>query len=291
MDGVITNQELTPADQPGQSTLTVTGEDLRKVMDLQAFDGLPFPATPPNLRVVAILAKYAMFGMVPMVIPPIAMDIPIPTMRIPAQQGTDLDYVLRLAAENGYVFNVEPGPMPGTNTAYWGPQIKIGVPQPALNLDMDAHRNVEALSFRFNSTQGELPVVMVHNPLTKTPVAVPIPKINPLQPPLGVLPPPATKISLLKSTAKLSIPQALNEGLKRSAESMDAVSASGSLDVSKYGRLLKSRGLVGVRGASAAFNGLYYVRSVTTTIKRGECKQSFELTRNGLLSTTPVVRV
>jgi hypothetical protein len=72
---------------------------------------------------------------------------------------------------------------------------------------------------------------------------------------------------------------------------MDCVTASGSLDVSRYGRLLRARGLVGVRGASAPFNGLYYVRSVTTTIKRGECKQSFELTRNGLLPTITAVKV
>jgi hypothetical protein len=289
MDGVITNQEVSSGDQPGQATLTVTGEDLGKLMDLQAFDGLPFPASPPNVRVTAILSKYAVFGIVPLVIPPIALDVPIPTMRIPAQQGTDLAYVLELAGEAGYVFHVEPGPIPGSSTAYWGPQIKVGIPQPALNVDMDAYRNVDSLNFRFNSSATELPVVMIHNALTKVPVAIPIPKINPLQPPLGLVPPPVTRVSLLKATAKLSIPQALGAGLKAAGESMEAVTASGSLDVARYGRLLKARGLVGVRGAGVAFDGLYYVRSVTTTIGRGECKQSFELTRNGLISTVPLV--
>ena len=56
-------------------------------------------------------------------------------------------------------------------------------------------------------------------------------------------------------------------------------------------RLLTARGLVGVRGAGLAFDGLYYVDSVTTTIKRGSCKQSFRLTRNGLVSITPLVPV
>lgn len=291
MDGVITNQEVSSGDQPGRSTLTVTGEDLTKLMDLQMLDGLPYPALPPNLRVTAILAKYAAFGVIPLVIPPIAFDVPIPTMRIPSQQGTDLHYILQLAEEAGYVFHVEPGPVPGVNTAYWGPQIKVGIPQPALNVDMDAYRNVESLSFRFSSTETDLPVVMIQNALTKVPIPIPIPKLNPLQPPLGVLPPPITKVSLLKATAKLSLPQALNQGLKEAGESMDAVTGSGSLDVSRYGRLLKARGLVGVRGAGLAFDGVFYVKRVTTTIKRGECKQSFELTRNGLVSTTPMVPV
>jgi hypothetical protein len=52
---------------------------------------------------------------------------------------------------------------------------------------------------------------------------------------------------------------------------------------------LKARALVGVRGAGTAFDGLYFVKSVTSTIKPGELKQSFELTRNGLVSITPRV--
>lgn len=291
MDGVITNQEISSGDHPGQSTLTITGEDLTRVMDLQMFDGLPMPAMPPNLRVMTILAKYALFGVIPVAIPPIGFDVPIPTMRIPSQQGTDLNYILQLAGEAGYVFYVEPGPVPGTNTAYWGPQIKVGIPQPALNVDMDADRNVESLSFQFNSTKKDLPIVMIHNALTKIPIPIPLPDVNPLQPPLGLIGPPVTKLSMLKATGKLSAPAALNEGLKASSESTDAVTGSGSLNVSRYGRFLKARGLVGVRGAGLAFDGLYYVDSVTTTIKRGECKQSFQLTRNGLVSITPAVPV
>ena len=38
-----------------------------------------------------------------------------------------------------------------------------------------------------------------------------------------------------------------------------------------------------------AFDGLYYVKSVTHKIKRGEYKQNFKLSRNGLVSTVPTV--
>ena len=40
MDGVITRQELAPSSEPGQSTLTVTGEDLSALMDLIDLTGL-----------------------------------------------------------------------------------------------------------------------------------------------------------------------------------------------------------------------------------------------------------
>jgi hypothetical protein len=47
--------------------------------------------------------------------------------------------------------------------------------------------------------------------------------------------------------------------------------------------------LVGVRGAGLAYDGLYYVNSVTHSLKRGEYKQNFSLSRDGLVSNTPVV--
>jgi len=285
----MTNQQVTPGSKPGESTLTITGEDLTKMMSLIDFSGIPYPAMPPELRVLLIIAKYAMFGMIPLVIPSLFTDIPIPVERLPIHQGTDLAYVQQLAAEVGYVFYVDPGPVPGTNTAYWGPEIKIGVPQPALNLDMDAHTNVESLSFNFNGANTTLPIVFIQNSLTKIPIPIPIPKLNPLQPPLGVIPAPITNITVLKDTAKLSPMAAIGRGLAVASRSADAVSGNGTLDVVRYGRLLKSRQLVGVRGAGTAFDGLYYVKTVTTTLKQGELKQSFELTRNGLVSITPKV--
>jgi hypothetical protein len=291
MDGVTTNHEVTPGSKPGESNLSIIGEDLTKVMDLVDFSGIPYPGMPPEARVALIIAKYAVFGMIPLVIPSLFMDVPIPVDRLPKHQGTDLSYVRRLASEAGYVFYLDAGPAPGTNTAYWGPEIKVGAPQPALNLDMDGHTNVESLRFNFRTANTTLPVVFIQNQLTKVPIPIPIPNVNPLQPPLGLIPAPITNVNLLRDTANKSPMAAISRGLAEAARSADAVSGSGSLDAVRYGRLLKARGLVGVRGAGPAFNGLYFVSSVTTTIKRGEVKQSFQLARNGLVSITPRVPV
>ncbi len=59
-------------------------------------------------------------------------------------------------------------------------------------------------------------------------------------------------------------------GLAKAAQWAEAVTGQGTLDVVRYGRLLKARQLVGVRGVGPAFDGLHYVTSVTHTIKRGE---------------------
>ena len=42
-------------------------------------------------------------------------------------------------------------------------------------------------------------------------------------------------------------------------------------------------------GVGLPFDGLYYVKSVSHDIKRGEYKQRFTLARNALMSTLPTV--
>jgi len=291
MDGVMTHHQVRPGSAGGEATLTVQGKDLTALMTLFDFSGLPFPAMPFFTRVLLILAKYAAFGIIPKVIPSILEDLPIPIERIPRQQGTDLWYIQLLAGAAGYVFFLEPGPAPGINVAYWGPELKVGVPQPALNIDMDAHTNVESLSFSFDKEKKEIPVVFIHERFSKALIPIPIPDITPLNPPLGLVPPIPVKITYLEDTAGMPPLRAALHGLAYASQHADAVSGTGTLDVLRYGRILKSRRLVGVRGAGAAFNGLYYVTKVTHSIKRGEYKQNFELSRNGLLSTVPEVPV
>lgn len=290
-DGVMTHVQVQPGGQGQPGTVTVTGEDLTKVMDSQDLSGFPFPAMPIEARVALLCAKYAPYGLVPMVIPNLFPDAPIPVERIPAQQGTDLAYIRQLAEQIGYVFYIEPGPTPGTNIAYFGPEIKAGVSQPALNVDMDALTNVENLSFSFDPTKGVLPVVFIQNQITRAPIPIPIPNLNPLQPPLGVLATPLSNVTMLHDTARMNPMQAISRGLAEARRSQDAVTGSGSLNVLRYGRPLRARGLVGVRGAGLAYDGLYFVSSVKSTLRRGEFKQEFDLTRNGLISITPRIPV
>ena len=57
--------------------------------------------------------------------------------------------------------------------AYWGPQIKVGNPQPALSADMDAYTNVESLRFSFDQEKNKIPLVYIYN--SQTGVSFPIP--------------------------------------------------------------------------------------------------------------------
>jgi len=289
IDGVVTNNQIVPGTS-GHATLTVTGEDLSVLMDKQDFSGFPFPAVPAEGRVALLVAKYSFLGMVPLVLPSVLVDVVIPTSRIEGQRGTDFAYINALAARVGYVFYIDPGPAPGMNIAYWGPQIKIGIPQPALNINMDAHTNVLSLSFNFDNNLNAIPVVYYYNELTKAVIPIPIPPVTPLNPPLGLIPPIPTRLEPVSDDlSKRSLPQAIMIGLAKASKWAEAVTGRGELNVLRYGRILKARQLVGVRGAGIAFDGLHYVKSVTHKIKPGEYTQSFELSRNGLISTLPKV--
>lgn len=285
MDGVMTQHQVSHGSQTGASTLTVKGKDLTALMGLIDFSGIPYPAMPDFARVALVLAKYAVLGIIPKVIPSVLIDVPIPTDRIPTHKGKDLGYVKELADDVGYSFYLEPGPQPGMSFAYWGPELRVGEPQPALNANMDGHTNVNDVSFTFDTESKVLPIVMIQNPLTKVPIPIPIPDITPLSPPLGLIPPIPKNFEIINESAKYSPVQAALIGLAKAAKTADAVTAKGSLDVTRYGRTLKPRRLVGLRGVGTAFDGLYFVKSVTHTLKRGEYKQSFTLVRNGLVST------
>lgn len=281
MDGVITRHEVTVSNEPGQSRLNVTGEDLTRLLDLVDYSWLfKYPAMPAEARVAMILAKYLPHGMLPMVMPSVNVDIPLPTERIPSHIGTDLQYVTYLANAVGYVFYIEPGPLPGMSIAYWGPEIRIGVPQEALIVNSDAGSNVEAMSFGFDGFAKTLFAMMIRPEQSPIPIPIPIPDINPLSPPLGARVPFPLRFEPLRGVAHYNPVQAVMVGLAKAARAAEVISCSGSLNVLRYGRVLKPRRLVEVRGAGLPHDGLYFVRHVSNQIRPGEFKQTFGLSRN-----------
>ena len=68
-----------------------------------------------------------------------------------------------------------------------------------------------------------------------------------------------------------------------------SVTATGELDVSAYGDVLKARSLVDVRGVGRTMDGTWYVQSTTNTLSRGSWKQSFSLEREGTIAQSPKV--
>jgi hypothetical protein len=298
MDGFVSRTDLSQSNEAGKATLTVTGSDATQLMDQIDLTGLPMPAMPYMAQVAFILARYTPLGVIPVILPPVTFSVDNPLRKFRSQIGTDFAHVMMLARDVGYAFYVEPTPQEGVCTAYWGPDVAGFSPggaidglevQPALTVNMDQASNVDALSFNFDGLSKTLFYALYKNSEgTGVTVPIPIPDIA-LNPPLGpgfIMYAKNRALSYTRANdtpagmAREDVAVLISRGLGLAAQSANVVAVSGSLDVARYGRLLKPRRLVSVRGAGPHHDGHYYVRNVSTTLKRGQIKQSFGLMRN-----------
>jgi len=292
MDGFITNQEVALSSQAGASILTITGDDLSVAMDLIQ-NVIPYPAMSDYLKINSRLATYAFLGIIPVVIPPIMPIFKSPTNNHETQKSTDKAFFQQMAKENGYVFYIQPGPVPGRSIAYFGPEVNLKEIQSAVSVNMDLASNVDGLSFSFNGLANSTYVYTVMDPFTKKiPIPVPVPNINPFRPPLTQTFHQGYKVEFGEDITKDSMAEAAKKMLARMMNTENkSVSGSGSIDVFRYGKILKSRSVIGVRGAGIAYDGLYYVDSVTHDIKPGSYKQNFSVSRNGLMAIKSTVKI
>lgn len=292
IDGLITDWWLDPGKTPGDARLVVSGADLSVAMDVtERITG--YPDMDEAMIVEEIIATYARFEIVPETIPPVESELPTVVQRTPIQYGTDLDYLYRLADRFGYVFTVRPGPVPMSNTAYWGPPKRIGLPQPALTVGGGGFANVESLTFTLDgraafTVEGLIPGSMMEDP------ALPVIAMEPTLLPL-TLDRPYPIGSLLGSklpTGSDGYSEIRAEGLAQgrvNKASTRIAKAEGALSVVRYGAILHSGALVGVRGAGVSFDGLWSVEKVTHKLRRNSFRQEFALARDGTVATTPVV--
>jgi hypothetical protein len=284
IDGIITQHAITPSNDPGRSTLTVTGSDLTVKLDLVEKNA-PYKNQPDSVIVGRLLLGYPEYGLVPAVTP--TTVVPIETDRIPRQHETDLGYIRRLAQTNGFVFYIEPLTF-GVNKAYWGPAVRAGLLQPALTMNMGAATNVNSLSFANDALAPVSATGGFVEPFTK--MVVPIPALPPLRiPPLAPFPAPAERQVLLRETGKQGAAEAALAAAAAATRAPEAVSGQGQLDTARYGSVLRARRLVGVRGAGFSYDGAFYVKSVTHEIAKGSYTQSFRLSREGTGSLLPVL--
>ena len=290
MDGIITDHQFSPSNEPGQSTVTITGEDVSVMMDREE-NAAEHPAQDETIIALKIIASYAQYGLIPLVIPPLTIDPPIPIERIPVQQATDLAYLRQMAERHAYVFYVIPGPAPFTNTAYWGPPVRVGLPQRALSVNLGGETNVERIDFRNNSLSPTTVSGQVQDRTTNQ--TMPVRTFASLRPPLATMPAwlenqPNVRTTRL-NTAGFNAIQALSRAQAMTDASIDAIEAEGELNALRYGDLLNPHGLVGLRGAGYSYDGFWYVKRVSHVIRKESYTQRFTLSREGTGSTTPVL--
>lgn len=289
MDGIITHHQLTPSGGKAGASLTVMGEDLSVLMDRTEL-AMIYPAMPHEVIVLLVLLRYAAYGITPLVFPASSRWNTNLTDQANTQRGTDLTYLRELASQHGFNFGIKPGPVPGINIAYWGPpdQISRLWPHPnqkPLTVDMGPASNVQSINFTYDPVNVKQVRGLVADPDALMPVTV-LAMTSSRKPPLASRPdllvnPFFVKKALLKYEGH-DVAEARAKAQDEVDKSTDqVVTAKGTLDVMRYGDLLASPSIVGLRGAGYSYDGYYIVIEVGHTINRKEYTQSFTLAREG----------
>jgi hypothetical protein len=207
--------------------------------------------------------------------------------RVPHQQETDLQFIRRLAERNGFVFYVEPQTF-GVNKAYFGPETRVGAPQPALTQNLGSATNVRSLSFSNDALAPVGTRGTFVDPIFK--LTIPIPSLPSLRlPPLARSSATAYRTVQLRDTANENAARAATQAVATVTRAPEPIEGSGELDAARYGSVLRARRLVGVRGAGTSYDGFYWVKQVTHTIRPGSYLQRFSLSREGTGALLPVV--
>lgn len=287
MDGIITNIQMSPSEEPGTSTLTITGEDVSVMMDLKQ-KCQSFPVLSDYLKVLKIIGQYAAdYGLIPPPPPPdtgpLAPENPLEQINQQSCNQTDREYIQELATRYGYVFYVNPGPTPFVNTVHWGNPERLTIPQPALSVNMGPASNIKSINFSYDALKPQEVSYMDDD---NNPVSVDSPSFT-------------NRIPLARDRAKvhrrISLVGVSGADAKKEAQGKvnssfdEVVTASGELDTLRYERLLQPRGLVGLRGAGDTYDGIYYVKNVSHKISKGHYGQSFTLTREGTGAISPFI--
>lgn len=288
-DGVIAHQELTPPLNERAGTLTITGEDISVMMDLEE-KRREFPEMNNQAAIAMILEPYGRFGLVPKVQSP-----PNGGNEAPPQRSTDRRYLRDLAKQYGYVFFVRPGASPLNNIAYWGDPGDWDSAMPhALTVGMGSADNVTALNFRYDAlapTQVSGSFIdaesgqMVDLDISRTSTHTGLSRYPAL----------TSNADFVRKVLISAYDTGEIEMRARAQAIVDestaaAVVATGSLDVLNYGDIVRSPGKVGVRGAGYSYDGEYYVKTVKHEIRMGQYTQQFTLVREGLGSRVKVVK-
>ena len=243
IDAVVAHHQVLPGNEPGTSKLIVTGKDVSQMLDLEEKNE-KYENQPDFLIVTQLIAAYTQYGLVPKVTP--TTDVPIMIERIPRQFETDLKFIKRLAKRNGFVFYIEPLTF-GVNTAYWGPENHLGVPQPALSMNMGSWTNVISLRLSQDALSPVGAKGTFVEPITK--ISIPIPPLPSLRiPPLAASPVASKRTLILRNTANENPAKAATSAVATVTGTPEAIQGEGELDTLRYGYVLRARKPVGVRG-------------------------------------------
>ena len=199
------------------------------------------------------------------------------------QRETDMRFLLRLAARNGFECYVE-----GATGYFRSPQLNAP-PQPVLAVHFGPDEtNVDRFSIEVNALAPVDVAMWQIDRMDKTVQGLRVAAGQ--QPTLGktaatglLLPAIAPSLAVLGQTVTTGMPEmtALCQGLYHQAEWF--VTGEGEVNANRYGHVLRPRQTVTIKGIGASYSGIYYLVHVTHRFTQDGYTQYFRVKRNALL--------
>lgn len=283
LDGFITHHEYSPSLEPGESTLTIMGEDAGVMMDLEE-KSVEHLELSDQAIVSKLINSYSKYGLTPKLSTPQWVEQPLKTERVPVQLGTDLAYIRELADRHGFVFYITPGSAVGSNVAYWGPPNRKATPASRpLTFNMGSYTNVESINFRYNALAAMKVQGSVQDRKTNQvqPISVTSSRRSPLSREPALTNQTQTRTMQFRQTARLQTQADAYAQAKLDQATDSVLVVQGELDTLTYGDLLQRGETVDLRGVGHSYDGRYFINEVTHRISQGEYKQRFTLSREG----------
>jgi hypothetical protein len=282
IDGYITHQELSPSNDPRMTTFSIIGEDVGVLLDLEEKSDT-HPALSDDKIVQEIIKTYEKYGLKSEVAEPVLKEEPSVDQEVGSQETTDWRYISCLAHKYDFVFFIEPTGTLGENRAYWGPRDLVAKPQEPLYVNMGPITNVSKIDVRYNAFDPSAVIGTLQVPFTSNNLSLDARESKRRHMSAS----PAISSQTFKRTTRfresgVSHISGTLESQAMVEDSVDAVTVSGELDIFKYGGILRAFRRVNLAGVGLKYDGLYYVRSVTHTLRSHEYLQRFVLSREGV---------
>lgn len=290
-DGIVTRTQYLPGSGENEGRYILLGRDLTWLMDREE-KRVQHPAQDETIIANAVTAAYAIYGIVPVVMPPLVIDPPIPVDRVPQQTSTDLAYLRVMAKRHGYKVFIDPGPVPGVSQFYFGPVPRPGLPQKPISVNLGPMSDAHDVTVEHDGETLTAARAKVQDRATGQVTELQMPTST--NTPQSLLAEALTQMGNTRTkqltTSGLNTAQVLARLMSEVNETAEKVlKVTGTIDNTRYNAILKPYHSVQIRGLGMIYNGLYTVAEVRHVIKPGTYTQRFTLHGDGLYPIVPMV--
>lgn len=289
VDGLINSFSHQPDMKQGGTTLTVQGGDLSIILDNTKRDTASSRCLTGDLDSVLqellsgehLLQQY---GVEVKIADFSTSHTPNSKYNMQSTLRQDLE---QLALHMAFEYRLTPGDEIGKSLLYIGPRESLDLTLPPITLNAGPESNATPGQFSYSGTTA-------YQAISASQISVDGTQPGQLQTPqhVGLAANPANNVQggvLGRTVTALPGENNAQTKARLNREYAETVTGSCTVDTFRYGRVIRCRAKVDIRGAGHAWDGTYRVSSVTHTLGKGHYQQSVGLAREGLGPIKPRV--